>query len=402
MEIPGMKKIALILFSVSLFFSGICAADTVFLKSQDRINGQIENGVIFLQTDYGMLRFQREFIKSMSRQDGSGKFTLRSINNDFFSGRFSGDGIEITTHDTQRLRLEQDRISGIHFGSNETAVEIETVLFVMENGDKFTGRLLDEEIEIQNEYGEVAVATKDLSRVDFFGKNKVAVAMNNGNLINGQLTIERLRVAPNAAEAISVCTGRIATILYHVQKLAAKTFENRSGSPYDNDGDGVPDRLDACPDSTCMDRVDETGCPPVMDEDGDGVTDDRDQCPATPRGVKANEQGCWVIGLPLFDTNSSRIKIKHYPLLDEVVSDLEKNPALRIEVQGHSDNVGTDAVNLRLTRDRARAVLEYLTGQNIARDRLEAKGYGSARPVADNDTDAGRAKNRRVELRPIP
>ncbi|MBI9082115.1 MAG: OmpA family protein [Desulfobacterales bacterium] len=397
-----MKRIALVVFTASLFLSSVCFGDTVFLKSRDRIHGTIENEIILLNTDYGKLRIQRDFIKSMLFQEESGKFLLQSINNDVFTGLFFNDGIDFTAHDNQRFHLGRDQVSGIAFGSSEKTYEIDTVLFVMGNGDKFSGRFLADEIEVQNEYGIVAIASQDLSRIDFAGKGHVTVGMNNGSSIQGQLMTQRLIVAMDAAETMSICTGQFKTVLFHVKKLVAKAFENRSDTLFDSDSDSVPDGWDRCPDSPCGQHVNETGCPPVNDADGDGVSDDIDQCPTTPRGVDADAHGCWVIGLPLFDTNSARINRQHYPLLDDVVAVLEENASLRIEIQGHSDNVGSAAVNARLTQNRALAVMDYLVSKGVSRNRLDANGFGSTRPVASNDTAEGRAENRRVELRPLP
>jgi OmpA-OmpF porin, OOP family len=85
--------------------------------------------------------------------------------------------------------------------------------------------------------------------------------------------------------------------------------------------------------------------------------------------------------------------------LREAVETLKRYPALRVEIAGHTDSVGSAAYNQNLSERRARSVLEYLVGAGIERDRLSARGYGQAEPVADNATDAGRAQNRRVELR---
>jgi OmpA-OmpF porin, OOP family len=85
--------------------------------------------------------------------------------------------------------------------------------------------------------------------------------------------------------------------------------------------------------------------------------------------------------------------------LREAVETLKRYPALRVEIAGHTDSVGSAAYNQNLSERRARSVLEYLVGAGIERDRLSARGYGQSEPVADNATDAGRAQNRRVELR---
>lgn len=138
----------------------------------------------------------------------------------------------------------------------------------------------------------------------------------------------------------------------------------------------------------------------MKDSDGDGVYDDQDQCPGTPVGAKVNAVGCWTLDNVLFDFDKSVIKPAAYPLLDEVVVILEKNPAMSIELQGHTDNIGTKAYNMALSLRRANAVAAYLVDKGILRNRMATTGYGYSNPVALNGTDFGRSLNRRVEIHP--
>jgi OmpA-OmpF porin, OOP family len=100
----------------------------------------------------------------------------------------------------------------------------------------------------------------------------------------------------------------------------------------------------------------------------------------------------------LFDFNKSILQLASEPVLQKVADLLSKDPALKVEVQGHTDNVGGDAYNQTLSEARARAVMDWLIKHGIPPGRLTAKGYGKTMPVADNGSDEGRAKNRRVEI----
>ncbi len=176
------------------------------------------------------------------------------------------------------------------------------------------------------------------------------------------------------------------------------------GCPRDSDGDGVYDYLDKCPNTPKGDPVDASGCTVVaapLDSDGDGVYDHLDQCPGTPKGAKVDERGCWVIRGIQFETAKSIIRPVSYPVLDEVLVVLRENPSLRVEIDGHTDSTGSAAFNQTLSEQRAKAVLEYFVSKGISRGRLTAKGFGPRNPVASNATAEGRAKNRRVELKPI-
>jgi OmpA-OmpF porin, OOP family len=99
-----------------------------------------------------------------------------------------------------------------------------------------------------------------------------------------------------------------------------------------------------------------------------------------------------------FDTDKATLKPESAPLLDKAAGALTANPTLAVEVQGHTDDVGDDAYNLRLSGQRAETVRVWLTQHGIAATRLTAKGYGKNQPVVENSSDANRARNRRVEL----
>ena len=100
-----------------------------------------------------------------------------------------------------------------------------------------------------------------------------------------------------------------------------------------------------------------------------------------------------------FDTGRATIRPESHAVLDEVANVLLLNPQItRVEVQGHTDNVGTDDTNLRLSQRRAQAVRNYLVNKGVKRSRLEAKGYGNSDPIATNDNEEGRSQNRRVQF----
>ncbi len=99
-----------------------------------------------------------------------------------------------------------------------------------------------------------------------------------------------------------------------------------------------------------------------------------------------------------FDTDKATIRPESGPTVAEVVTLLRRNPALRLAVQGHTDNVGPAAHNQQLSEARAQSVVAALTAARISPNRLQAAGFGQTQPLADNATEAGRAQNRRVEL----
>ncbi len=136
----------------------------------------------------------------------------------------------------------------------------------------------------------------------------------------------------------------------------------------------------------------------MTDLDRDGVDDRFDRCARTPVGAHVDERGCWVIDDTVFDRNSDAIRPDRAAAVAAVYEVLVQNDRLRVRIDGHTDNVGTADYNLALSQRRAEAVRSWLVERGIAPDRLKTRAFGPARPAAPNDTDAGRQKNRRVEI----
>jgi OOP family OmpA-OmpF porin len=141
-----------------------------------------------------------------------------------------------------------------------------------------------------------------------------------------------------------------------------------------------------------------TGMPVDGDDDGDGVLNSQDQCPDTLKGAHVNPFGCWIVDIK-FDNDKSDIKPEFYNELDNVVTVIKNNPGLTIEVQGHTSKTGTAAYNQKLSERRAQEVRNYLSYGAGASATLMVRGYGWSQPVDTNETEAGRANNRRVELK---
>jgi len=174
-----------------------------------------------------------------------------------------------------------------------------------------------------------------------------------------------------------------------------KVFFDKS-LPIDTDGDGVYDDKDQCPNTPAGIVVDPRGCP--LDKDGDGVYDYLDKCPGTPMGANVDADGCWVIESVLFETAKWDIRPAYAAVLDSVIGVMKKNPGMTLVLAGHTDNVGNEAYNINLSHQRSEAVKSYLTSRGVDAARLSLKWYGYTRPTAGNDSEDGRALNRRVEL----
>ncbi|MBX3126364.1 MAG: OmpA family protein [Polyangiaceae bacterium] len=193
-------------------------------------------------------------------------------------------------------------------------------------------------------------------------------------------------------------------------------FQDEDGCPDpDNDGDGIPDSVDKCPgEPEDFDGFeDEDGCPD-LDNDQDGIPDAVDQCPNEPETFNKyhDEDGCpdaeqvRVVGDKIllddrvhFWTNSAKLRPVSYPLLERVKQLIADNPSwVHIEVHGHTDERGPEWFNKKLSQERAESVASFLVSRGLSRERLSAKGFGSAEPLVDKKNERAWFLNRRVEF----
>lgn len=185
-----------------------------------------------------------------------------------------------------------------------------------------------------------------------------------------------------------------------------KGLPENKGCPFaDSDGDGIRDIDDKCPNQPGP--LENGGCP-YADTDGDGVIDKEDKCPNTP-GPKENN-GCPVIEKEEqevlqaafdnleFATGKSIIKESSYESLDKLAELLKKKPEYKLLIEGHTDNVGNRNSNITLSKNRATAVKNYLMKKGVGASKFVVEWYGPDKPIADNKTEDGRQRNRRVEM----
>jgi outer membrane protein OmpA-like peptidoglycan-associated protein len=191
-------------------------------------------------------------------------------------------------------------------------------------------------------------------------------------------------------------------------------FEDTNGCPDpDNDADGVVDAADKCiNDAEDKDGFEDADGCPDEDNDKDGVPDGSDKCPLEAEVLNGyrDRDGCpdeippevkkfsgKIEGIT-FETGSATIKKSSFKVLDAAIVVLNQYPDVRMEIQGHTDDVGDDARNLQLSQDRAQSVVDYFVTKGVAKDRLVAKGYGETKPMVPNDSKANQQLNRRVEF----
>jgi OOP family OmpA-OmpF porin len=138
--------------------------------------------------------------------------------------------------------------------------------------------------------------------------------------------------------------------------------------------------------------------PAAADSDGDGVADAMDECPGTPVGATVDDRGCWVLEGVRFGSDSAEIVGGGDAAIASIVTVLSQNPGLRVQITGYTDSSGSAAHNQKLSERRAETIRDRLVESGIDSARLDTVGYGEENPIADNDTAAGRAENRRIEF----
>lgn len=194
-------------------------------------------------------------------------------------------------------------------------------------------------------------------------------------------------------------------------------YMDDDGCPEDSndwDGDGIPNDKDKCPKDpeTINNFQDDDGCPDQVpnDSDGDGVPDDKDRCQGEKEvwnGYK-DDDGCadheldefsGVIEGIHFEVNQAMIKKESYPKLNRAAEVLGRYKILNFVIEGHTDSSGSKDLNMKLSQKRAESVYEYLRYRGVSAERMAVEAYGPTKPIADNKTKEGKAKNRRIEFR---
>jgi len=197
-------------------------------------------------------------------------------------------------------------------------------------------------------------------------------------------------------------TGGLEFVFGGVKKV--KTPPPPPPPPPDSDGDGVVDSIDKCPNTPAGISVDSVGCP--LDGDLDGVPDYLDKCPDTLKDLKVDAGGCPIllkdhdkIDLEIeFDTNKSDIKPQYFDEIKKVADFMATYPEIKAVIEGHTDSVGKDDYNKKLSQRRANSVRDYLLANfNINPNRISTIGFGEDQPIASNDTPEGRSQNRRIQ-----
>jgi OOP family OmpA-OmpF porin len=281
------------------------------------------------------------------------------------------------------------------FGQNEQGIFYSTV------GARI--RFLDDESGYVNEGGSIAGHLWVAPHVGLFVTSATAGLLVDASVGYDFSVVDPVSIGPFVRAGLGIGGADMAAFFAGGLEVSVEIDPLRRPRR-DTDGDGVFDDTDVCPSSAPGAQVDSRGC---GDDDRDTVTNDADLCPNTPSGVPVDVRGCIVLPPRLvldgieFEHDSAQILPVSERMLLQAAQALRDNPRVRIEISGHTDDVGVPAYNHQLSLARATAVRDWLVRAGIAERRLEVAGYGSQHPRVPNVDDASRARNRRIEFRQI-
>lgn len=257
----------------------------------------------------------------------------------------------------------------------------------------------------------LAVAADDDNTYHLLDKSGNVVMSGKHGCVDSKLANAPSKPLPECGDIVDDDGDGVNNDKDHCPGTPAGVQVDDKGCPIDSDGDGVPDYLDKCPRDSARaisKGVDAEGCP--IDSDKDGVPDYRDRCPGTPFGAKVDADGCALfvgdkvvslVGDVTFAFGKWSLSSQGKASLDGVINNIvsQSNLVRGVEVEGHTDSVGSAKYNMKLSQRRANSVRDYMVSKGVAAGLIKAIGKGEENPIADNKTKVGRAKNRRVEIK---
>ena len=397
-----MNKIARTFIILAVFFL-ICPAlgqaDIVYIKNGDKLFGTIQSPSFTVQAPYGKVSIKNEFLKSINYKDGSiGRWTLETINNDRFSGTLLNDSIQFVQQDGKHRKLSKEQIQRIKWEISGSSHSITTTIFTMKNNDRFSGKFLNAGLEIRANYITKSIQPGEINRIEFTEDYQAGttILLENGDLITGTLKQNQIRLAPDALSEFSVVKSSLKSIQFNAPKMVIKNFNGKTRSDRDSDGDGIPDYADICMNTTEGVRVGQDGCArKTKIADANPAKKERHQKIGR---VDSQTSPAREIENILFDFDRLELKPQYYPVLNEIALMLSRNPETKVDIKGHTDNIGSAEYNRILSEKRARTVKNYFVRKGVEKSRLFPEGFGLTRQRASNETEAGRALNRRAEI----
>jgi outer membrane protein OmpA-like peptidoglycan-associated protein len=391
--------VLIILAIFSLFCPQFGQADIVYIKNGDKLFGTVQNPSFSLQTPYGKILIKNKFLKILMFENLSAeRWIVNTINNDQFSGSWVDSSVKFIQDNGETKEFNKEDIRRIKRESQGPSYPVTTTIFTMKNNDRFSGRFLNPIISIRANYLTKKVQSNDINRIEFINDDQAdtKILLNNGDLIAGKLEPNQIRMAPDTISEFSISQSGLKTIQFNAPKMVLKNFSHIDRPEKDSDGDGIPDFADICMDTPKGARVDQDGCSERSKIAS--LNNHQNTNRQVINGAEMREKKPGEMKDILFDFDRFEIKPQYYSVLDDVAVMLSQYPKAKVEIQGHTDNIGPAEYNRILSEKRARIVKNYFVRKGVEKDRLLPVGYGFEISRASNEDEYGRALNRRVEF----
>jgi outer membrane protein OmpA-like peptidoglycan-associated protein len=298
------------------------------------------------------------------------------------NGRILNREFQIERVDGELETIDLQLIEALYLDFSGSTYPAVTTIFTMTDGSRISGKVITPEITIYTDYLVATHAVDEINRIDFgAATGGVQLLLTTGDRIDGKLSPDQFVIKPDSFGQLAIDQADIKSIQFNSRKMLVRQFS----------GNATAETITAS-------QARETSLP---DEDKDGIPDGSDSCPRTPLGAKIDGRGCWIIPIVLFEFDSDQIKPAYAAQLNQVSTTLMRNPTVKIEIRGGTDNVGSSEHNQTLSENRAQAVKLFLVQSGVEAERLSTVGYGSRRNTASNQSPEGRALNRRVDFRVV-
>jgi outer membrane protein OmpA-like peptidoglycan-associated protein len=366
-DMRPMKKIAqtfIILIVFFMIFATRGRADIVYMKSEDKLYGTLQNTSFLIQTSYGKVFIKYVFFKSMEYKDEPIRhWMIETINNDHFSGSLLNEPIRFRLENGYEKSIKKEQIKRMKRDIRGPSQHVTTTIFTMKNGDRFSGMLLNSRFEICTDYITKSIQAAEINRVEFVqAKPSTAkILLENGDLLEGTLKQNQISILPMAGSELSVASTDLQSIQFNAPKLVLREHNGSLRAMKDSDAET------------------ETSGPIGHEPGGHNIS-------------------AFAFSDIQFDFDGFEIKPRYCLVLDEVAEMISQDSKIKIKILGHTDSVGADGYNQILSEKRANGVKNYLLRKGIDKSRLIPVGFGEQRSKASNATEDGRALNRRVEL----
>jgi len=423
-----MKTIKIIMLLPLLFSATYCFADTVTVKAGDVLTCDIHTKYYGLSTPYQNLFFIDDYIADiMNVPDQSALYTITTINNDFFTGHLINPQIEALMEIGLKADLPADTIKDVHLDNPGETKGKKTTIFVMKNGDRFSGQMITSRLNINTDQEPLAIDGKNMKRIVFITPStKLAeIYMNDGSIHTGVISEDLLSIKPDSTSPMNINISQFQSIQFNAFKYIKKTitpaeyndpelclFKCHSGFLAECCPSQTTAVLLPGPDGHVGEiEVQTEGGLQILSEPGQAVVVKLKNEPPPQPTVFDEQKIRAMFGKALdaeppvpkkfvlyFKTDSTNLIPDSKALIPGIIQCIRERNSFDIHVNGYSDRKGTYEYNLALSLKRATYIQELLVKSGIEDKYITTTSTGEGNPLIPTADDVAEPRNRRVEV----